>query len=150
MFRANAHDRLSDFDVGTLAADVLRQNDVLYEKITATLECVRDEVQIAFEEVLRFLFLVASHDSGQLTPSHRVDLVWHEFILCTRVYDEFCETHFGRMIHHHPGGERERHRRQYEETLRLYKHFFGQPHQRFWPDARSRLTGANCGACETV
>ena len=136
--------------VPSLAADVLRQNDVLYEKITASLECVRDDVQRAVEETLRFLFLVANHESGQLTPSHRVDLVWHEFILCTRFYQYFCEKHFGRMIHHHPGGDRSRHRRQYEEPLRLYRQFFGRPDQKFWPDSRSPFPAADCGSCETV
>lgn len=35
-------------------------------------------------------------------PSQAVDEVWHEFILSTRVYQEFCDKAFGRYLHHTP------------------------------------------------
>ena len=35
-------------------------------------------------------------------PSKLVDLAWHEFILCTREYHEFCEHAFGKYLHHTP------------------------------------------------
>lgn len=35
-------------------------------------------------------------------PSQVVDDAWHEFILFTRHYDEFCRAAFGRFLHHTP------------------------------------------------
>jgi len=35
-------------------------------------------------------------------PSQIVDEAWHEFILCTREYTEFCQRAFGRFLHHTP------------------------------------------------
>jgi hypothetical protein len=31
-----------------------------------------------------------------------LDLIWHIFIIHTRDYAEFCDKHFGEMIHHSP------------------------------------------------
>lgn len=35
-------------------------------------------------------------------PSRSVDVLWHEFILHTKVYDEFCPRAYGRKLHHTP------------------------------------------------
>lgn len=35
-------------------------------------------------------------------PSQVTDDLWHEFILYTRNYDEFCRRAFGRFMHHTP------------------------------------------------
>jgi len=35
-------------------------------------------------------------------PSQVVDVAWHEFILSTRVYQEFCQKGFGRFLQHIP------------------------------------------------
>lgn len=35
-------------------------------------------------------------------PSQAVDEVWHEFILHTRAYEQFCQKAFGRFLHHSP------------------------------------------------
>ncbi len=35
-------------------------------------------------------------------PSQVVDVAWHEFILSTRAYEEFCRNAFGRFLHHTP------------------------------------------------
>ena len=35
-------------------------------------------------------------------PSQVADDLWHEFILYTRHYDEFCSRAFGRFLHHTP------------------------------------------------
>ena len=127
------------------AAQVLNENQILFSKIMAALQCDREEEPAALREVLRFLSLAAHYEHGQLTPSHRVDLAWHEFILCTRAYQAFCEARFGRMIHHDPG---EQHRKQFQETLRCYRQRFGLPDRRFWAGKQGDPFG--CGSCETV
>ncbi|WP_218044237.1 glycine-rich domain-containing protein [Kiloniella majae] len=35
-------------------------------------------------------------------PSQVVDVAWHEFILFTREYHDFCKKAFGRFLHHTP------------------------------------------------
>lgn len=35
-------------------------------------------------------------------PSQAVDVAWHEFILFTRLYKEFCRKALGRFLHHVP------------------------------------------------
>jgi hypothetical protein len=35
-------------------------------------------------------------------PSQVVDVAWHEFILFTRSYEEFCKSGLGRFLHHTP------------------------------------------------
>jgi hypothetical protein len=35
-------------------------------------------------------------------PSQVVDVAWHEFILFTRQYQQFCHSAFGRFLHHTP------------------------------------------------
>ena len=86
-----------------LADEVLAENPILVSKITAACGIEHDAVPAALTEVIRFLdLIVLSGDT--LSPSISVDLAWHEFILCTRAYAAFCQQHFGRMMHHDPGG----------------------------------------------
>lgn len=50
-------------------------------------------------------FFLAYHKSGYRyvsMPSQVVDDLWHEFILHTRAYDDFCRKAFGRFFHHTP------------------------------------------------
>jgi hypothetical protein len=50
-------------------------------------------------------FFLAHLKSGRRyvsMPSQVVDDLWHEYILYTRNYDEFCRRAFGRFLHHTP------------------------------------------------
>ncbi|MBE2319063.1 hypothetical protein DVA67_024020 [Solirubrobacter sp. CPCC 204708] len=49
-------------------------------------------------------FLACLHAEGRMIgmPSEVVDVAWHEFILRTREYTEFCERAFGHYLHHTP------------------------------------------------
>lgn len=45
------------------------------------------------------------HTAGRKTvsmPSQVVDVAWHEFILFTRAYQQFCKRSMGRFLHHVP------------------------------------------------
>jgi hypothetical protein len=47
--------------------------------------------------------LAARHPKAKLSmPSVVVDDMWHEFVLHTRDYAEFCDAAFGRFLHHTP------------------------------------------------
>jgi hypothetical protein len=50
-------------------------------------------------------FFLAYQQSGQqpvAMPSQVVDELWHEFILYTRDYQDFCKRAFGQFLHHTP------------------------------------------------
>lgn len=53
---------------------------------------------------LRKFFLCNLMANGQFVsmPSKVVDDLWHEFILFTKHYDEFCKQAFGKFLHHTP------------------------------------------------
>lgn len=53
---------------------------------------------------LRQFFLAYSRSNQRFVgmPSKVVDAAWHEFILHTRGYAAWCDTAFGRLLHHTP------------------------------------------------
>ncbi len=69
-------------------------------------ECIVDtekEGEALFEEVKKYMILV------QIEPekpwqmySLRIDEVWHQFVLFTREYVDFCSKYFDAYIHHVP------------------------------------------------
>ncbi|HRR08275.1 MAG TPA: hypothetical protein PLO56_06245 [Rhodothermales bacterium] len=44
----------------------------------------------------------ASSERKSLVPTLQVDEVWHNFILHTKLYAQYCTTEFGLFIHHNP------------------------------------------------
>jgi hypothetical protein len=132
------------FEPSLLADQLLATHSQLASKITRAAFCQFGECGLGLAEVIRFLFLVAERTEGTLTPSHRVDLVWHEFILHTRAYHEFCSQHFGKFIHHQPGGDQKDHAARFQQTLDAYRRRFGNPPDAWWKDKES-----SCGSCES-
>ena len=57
-----------------------------------------------FQDMLMFLFIAgtAERDAHIVPPTDVIDNAWHEFILYTRDYREFCHEFFGEMIDHQP------------------------------------------------
>ena len=71
----------------------------------------------AFEEVLKYLWLSKKHSLDMQNNSNsaefpdecfmprsmrEIDEMWHEFILFTQDYSNFCIEYFGEYIHHMP------------------------------------------------
>lgn len=131
-----------------LAGQLISDNRLLETKIRRELMCSADEARLGLVEVVKFLSLVAEDSSAMLTPSRRVDLVWHEFILFTRLYCDFCQNHFGKFIHHTPGGTQKENRDQFLATLCHYEQRFGTPPQSFWGGGDQGI--ASCGNCESI
>lgn len=72
---------------------------------------------ILFSDMLRYLWLCEKHESDRKkNPSdprldfipvmheemRAIDNMWHEFILITRDYQQFCLQYFGYFLHHEP------------------------------------------------
>jgi hypothetical protein len=101
----------------------------------------------AVDEYKKFVYLAAT-SATPVTPSDVVDQVWHLHLTFTRSYwDDMCAGLLGHALHHGPtkGGSREdaKYRRQYAETLALYRCEFGtEPPADFWPPEAERFAGA--------
>lgn len=136
-------------DLTLLAQQLRTEMPVLDDKITKAIQSTSITPQLALEEVLKFLFLIHKHNTV-LTPSLNVDLAWHEFILCTRLYHAFCDQHFGRYIHHSPGGDERENEKKFLNTIRLYSQTFGAPNPLVWGEfAYQEWEASQCGACQS-
>ena len=60
-----------------------------------------DLARVRFDNLIDYLCGAGKADS-QVPPSKDVDEVWHDFLLCSRDYREFCTTHLGVFIDHVP------------------------------------------------
>ncbi len=70
------------------------------------------EAEEIFREMLKFLYVC--HRAGNEGPEgegfgfvvctdiEKIDWMWHIFLLFTREYADFCESHFGAFLHHLP------------------------------------------------
>ena len=58
---------------------------------------------LAFDGLRQYFRVCLAADKRMISmPSQVVDDAWHEFLLYTRDYNEFCEAAFGRFLHHTP------------------------------------------------
>ncbi|KXX67782.1 hypothetical protein [Flammeovirga sp. SJP92] len=120
---------------------------VLFQKIQDQPLLKGEDPEILIQEMLKFLFLIGKYKT-KLTPSLKVDYVWHEFILCTRFYMEFCNHNYERYIHHSPGGEKKENHQLYIKTLKLYFLEFGGAPIDIWGDYhQDNDQDADCGSC---
>lgn len=103
-----------------------------------------DEAETLFTEVKRFLVLVQA-DRSKIWDMYslRVDGVWHQFILFTRQYMEFCQRFFGGYMPHVPSNAPEVGPRDPAKTASFadfeqrYRELFGAPVSDAWFDAKS-------------
>lgn len=76
-----------------------------------------DQAVDLFQDMLKYLWLVIKHQQERqqqpLNPAldfslvmHQemrpIDEMWHNFILYTKDYQDFCQHYFGQFIHHYP------------------------------------------------
>lgn len=75
-------------------------------------------------ETKRFMYLAAVCPGLNLAPTKPIDDYWHQFILFTDVYEDFCQKHTGYFVHHNPLAGPD-HKSLFEQTQRLVKQVFG-------------------------
>lgn len=138
----------SMLDPKSLARELLIQQPELGAKIAQATGVSSNDCDVGLQETLKFLILAAESQEHSCTPSRRVDLVWHEFILFTRLYAKFCHTHFGKFIHHEPAAIGQSCSVPYQHTLELYRRKFGALHSDWWDPVRD--DAADCGMCDTM
>lgn len=88
----------------------------------------------AILEYKKFMYLAATADM-MVSPSEIVDQVWHQHLVFTKSYQEFCAV-LGKPIQHVPSthnkDEFDKFRRARERTNSLYREAFGEPPEQIW------------------
>lgn len=83
------------------------KNDQLVDLYCRTKNISKDESEMLFIELKKLLWFLGQRDENAspfaiLSTQSILDDYWHEFILYTKSYMEFCDLYFGRYIHHYP------------------------------------------------
>jgi hypothetical protein len=97
-----------------------------------------------FKECLKFLYLCVNSNGFICSPSNRIDKVWHNFILFTRDYKNFCDEYLGVFIHHNPTDGADA--LAYMNTRELAEIEFGDLDPDCWPIIDA--TCCNDGCCQ--
>ncbi|MDI1442534.1 hypothetical protein [Polyangium sp. 6x1] len=96
-----------------------------------------DEAHALFRELKRF-FLVSDACYPQSIPmfSRRVDVAWHQFVLFTRDYGDFCKRFFHRYLHHQPNWNEDRGVQfvEFKAFAAIYESLFGERPPPVWQD----------------
>lgn len=113
------------------------QAEAFLDRVGHALGCDRAGAEAALEEYRRFCFLAVAAEHP-VTPSVRIDKVWHAHLTDTRDYwMRYCPQVLRRDLHHTPslGGQAEdaRHQEQYRQTVASYERFFDTPPPSLWP-----------------
>ncbi len=92
---------------------------------------------LAIREYKKFIYLGIVSEF-QVTPSEIIDTVWHEHLLFTKAYREFCTEVIEYPFDHHPelipiADQTDSFHAQYQQTLELYTTEFGiDPPEIIW------------------
>ena len=113
-------------------------------KIARKLKWERGFALRAIDEYRKFVYLGMIADF-HVTPPKIIDQVWHEHLLFSRAYREFCRDVLQHDFDHHPellpsDGQTELFQAQYEATLELYRLEFNvRPPADIWGTPKFRL-----------
>ena len=135
---------IADVSEQTIRVDALAfEAPYLIEKlIKNSIVDTVDEAEDLFREVKRYLVLADADQSRAWNMySLRVDEAWHQFILFTRQYMEFCQLHFGRYVPHNPSNApkpdtsaRRIESTSFEQFKSRYRELFGEALPTIWYD----------------
>lgn len=105
----------------------------------------KEEAEALFAEVKKYLVITRSdEDVSWKMYSVRIDEAWHQFILYTEEYADFCERFFGSYVAHRPGNFPARAALNSPGRIstldgfrRRYESLFGTDLPEIWDDARA-------------
>jgi uncharacterized protein (TIGR04222 family) len=90
--------------------------------------------QKAILEYKKFMYLAATQDAI-VSPSEIVDIVWHQHLVFTQSYTDFCHV-LGKVVQHVPSThnrqDASRFKQAKERTHQLYQTVFGEPPADVW------------------
>lgn len=112
-----------------------------------------EETNTVIRDLKRFLSLtlLVKEPDYDFVPSFKIDLAWHEFILHTRDYYDFCEALTGSYIHHMPAESRAESRAQVSGEPFFYtktklREFYGAMPPFIWGIPGACDTAAVCNS----
>lgn len=79
-------------------------------------------------EYRKYMALYVIRPGERFPMSVPLDPVWHMHIICTKDYAAFCQTVFGRFLHHDPSVTEEELvvvNKRFEELKGFYREYFG-------------------------
>lgn len=90
------------------------RNENVLSRFTDLFQVSEAEAEDIFTETRKFLYIC--RQPGVFIPDELLilDEMWHNFILFTATYQQFCDQYFGGYLHHLPASkaEKEAHQRQ--------------------------------------
>jgi hypothetical protein len=94
----------------------------------------KDFTELAILEYKKFMYLAAT-STAMVSPSEIVDAVWHQHLIFTQSYQDFC-TLIGKQVQHvpstHSRNEFERFKQAKETTKQTYASTFGAQPKSIW------------------
>lgn len=89
----------------TLAQIIQYRNEDVLSRFTDLFDVTDEEAEDLFIETKKFLFIC--RQPGVFIPDELliVDEMWHNFILFTKEYQDFCTFYFGGYLHHTPSSK---------------------------------------------
>jgi S-adenosylmethionine decarboxylase len=118
----------------------LKKAPLLKNRLVNNLGINENQVTSAIQECIRFLYLCRRFP-GVLTPSIKIDKIWHQCIVFTRIYEEFCLTALGRVIHYQPSDDPVAQASQFNKTRSLYNTVFGNQSSWIWEGDAASCSG---------
>lgn len=118
---------LADREQTLLDRVLAYENPELIERFKHKLALSHKEAEQLFHDMKQFLYLCGTRP-GTWSPTEAIDAAWHEFVLYTKDYGEFCRNMFGKFVHHVPNSYLSEENRLIGNTWRTYKvalHQFG-------------------------
>ena len=103
----------------------------LIEKLSSSEEFLNlSDIKETYDEFLKFVYIQKMSNKPVAMMSKKVDEIWHQFILFTQEYYQFCNEFLGFFLHHKPGTKSSPVSKNAEiRFFDLYKEYFGEVHK---------------------
>lgn len=84
------------------------------------------------EEYIKFIIIRSS--SPLSSPSTDIDIFWHQHLLNTEHYFNFCQNNFDKFVHHNPedANDRTAQGKRLQNTISIYKNTFSYIDNHVW------------------
>lgn len=123
----------SAMHVTTLTEVLEYRNEDVLSRFTDLFDVTEAEAADIFTETRKFLFICS--EPGVFIPDELliIDEMWHNFILFTAVYQDFCNRYFGTYLHHLPASKAEKalHKEQVDTDVAAARKAFNDKLARF-------------------
>jgi hypothetical protein len=110
----NRADTLARYPLGSIVSQVVFRDGLN--------QTMADEARIEFFQYM----LLTSISDKNTAPPRLADLFWHRLILNTFVYAKFCNSIFGKFVHHSPANDFDNSQKSVDRTISLFKSLYGK------------------------